>query len=147
MNFPRRAPRTYLPRTPPRYTCGLWSLFHSIAAAPERALAPADGRASISNQGAEALMYRDCMVDSLDYGEMWTEVSGIPEDAQDAEGVDDLAWTTEYSWNIPPVQSELSWGTGPDGQKCDPCIIVPEAGEEDPLPDVRPLQGRGARPV
>ena len=90
------------------------------------------GRTGISNYGAESEMYRDCMVDGLDYGEMWTQVSGIPDNAADAEGVDEFAWTTEYSWDVTPAEF---WGTGPNGEKCDPCIVAPEARGDDAFPN------------
>ena len=82
-----------------------------------------DGRAGVSNY-PETELSRDCMLRDWSYEEMWTERSGIPADAEAAEGVDRLAWTTEYSWSV-------------NGQsaKCDPCPEVPpEATTSDPFP-------------
>ncbi len=94
-------------------------------------------RASISNQGPETLMNRDCMAEELgfDYGAMWTEASGIPDNPEEAEGIDAIAWTTEFSWKVPSKQSGEVWGTV-NGVKCDPCYVPPEAGGgDDPFPD------------
>ena len=104
------------------------------------------GRVGISNY-PETLVDRDCMVDDWRYGEMWTELSGIPDDAEQAEGIDRLAWTTEYSWSVPGISDYTLdsngqvWGTV-NGVKCDPCTEPPPEAKsgDDPFPDWVPQE-------